>query len=42
MSEESEQPPVIRRLGGLKGMVLRMDDSFDDELEDFADYAPFS
>lgn len=37
----SSDPPE-RRFGGLKGMVLRMDDSFDDELEDFADYAPMA
>ena len=42
MSEESEKPPVIRRFGGLKGIVIQMEDSFDDELEDFADYVPSS
>lgn len=34
-----EQQPV-RRFGGLKQLVEAMGPSFDDELEDFADYAP--
>ncbi|RYD36946.1 MAG: type II toxin-antitoxin system Phd/YefM family antitoxin [Verrucomicrobiaceae bacterium] len=29
-----------RTIGGLKGIILRMDDSFDDELEDFREYRP--
>lgn len=29
-----------RRFGGLKHLLIRMDDSFDDPLEDFADYGP--
>ena len=29
-----------RRFGGLKDLVITMGDSFDDELADFADYAP--
>ena len=28
------------RFGGLSGIVLSMDDSFDDELEDFSGYMP--
>lgn len=29
-----------RRFGGLPGLVLAMDDTFDDELADFDGYAP--
>ncbi len=32
--------PPERRFGGLRGMILQMDDSFDDEVEDFAEYMP--
>ena len=32
--------PIERRFGGLKRLVVQMGDSFDDEVEDFADYAP--
>jgi prevent-host-death family protein len=35
----SEAKPV-RRFGGCKGVVIEMGDSFDDELEDFAEYWP--
>ncbi len=31
-----------RRFGGLKGLVVAMGDSLDDELADFADYGPES
>lgn len=34
-----EQKPE-REIGGLKGIILKMDDSFDDELDDFKDYWP--
>ncbi|MFD0895386.1 type II toxin-antitoxin system prevent-host-death family antitoxin [Luteolibacter ambystomatis] len=34
-----ESPPS-RQFGGLKGLVLAMGDHFNDELEDFGDYAP--
>ncbi|MDB6132040.1 MAG: uncharacterized protein JWM59_283 [Verrucomicrobiales bacterium] len=34
-----ENPP-IRTFGDLKHLGLAMGDSFNDELEDFADYAP--
>lgn len=36
-----ESPPQ-RRFGGLGKLVMAMGDSFDDELDDFADYAPNS
>jgi len=29
-----------RRFGGLKHLLIRMDDSFDDPLEDFEEYGP--
>lgn len=29
-----------RRFGGQKHLLVRMDDTFDDELSDFQDYAP--
>ncbi len=35
----SSQVPA-RRFGGLKDLILVMDDSFDNELEDFQEYAP--
>ena len=35
----SEKKPQ-RRFGTLKHLVLKMGDDFDDELEDFAEYAP--
>jgi len=31
-----------RSFGGLKHLVVRMDDRFDDELADFSEYAPAS
>ena len=37
------QPEKPQRwFGGLKGLVVKMGDSFDDELEDFAEYTPLS
>ncbi len=32
--------PPARRFGGLGGLVFAMGDSFDDDLNDFADYGP--
>lgn len=38
--EVIRKKPPGRRFGGLKSMVLAMGPSFDEPLEDFADYAP--
>lgn len=38
--EAVQEGPPRRTFGGLKHLVLVMGDSFNDELEDFADYAP--
>lgn len=35
-----EEAKPQRRFGALKHLVLKMGDDFDDELEDFAEYAP--
>ncbi len=35
---EDAKPKV--RFGGLKDLVIRMGDNFNDELEDFAEYGP--